>query len=435
MAPTGQGEGPAPIVLPAAHDLSAWEQLGVNINSDLQASLDNLDRLIPESCPDAALLLTRAMLLNRLGASEMALPALQAVTRGRAPASPAQSSMAHQQYAIALATCGRGAEAVAQFDLAQAQAPSEWAIGFLLQRSFWQLTLGNFAEGFAGLEALAGVTPKMPGLPDDAQLWRREDAVEGKTVLLAFTGGFGDSIQMARYLPLILARSGNIIVEASGGLRELFSSSFGDAVAQFVCLGDERPGFDLWTTAERLPFLFGGQLAATAAYLRPSAQTLARWSGATRGVRVGIAWSGSQLDDSFPVFDRRSIALQRLSSIIGEFETVGLQRECRDDDRPALDRHPKLVHLGAAFEDFSDTAAVIAQLDLVVTIDTVIAHLGCALGKPTWVMLPHMNGWPWMRNRADTPWYPTARLFRQPSRGDWDGVITDVHAALADFIA
>jgi ADP-heptose:LPS heptosyltransferase len=154
--------------------------------------------------------------------------------------------------------------------------------------------------------------------------------------------------------------------------------------------------------------------------------------GARGRARVGLVWSGnpSHKNDA-----NRSLALERVvESLIGQpVDLVSLQKEVREADRAVLARHPQIRDFGAELRDFADTAGLIAHLDVVISVDTSVAHLAGAMGKPLWVLLPYVPDWRWLLDREDSPWYPTARLFRQPGMGDWASVLRDVAAALRDF--
>jgi hypothetical protein len=188
-----------------------------------------------------------------------------------------------------------------------------------------------------------------------------------------------------------------------------------------------------------LPLAFGTTLQTVPAdvpYLRAPAERVERWSGRLpegKTLRVGLAWSGNPTH----VNDRnRSIPLARLSALLSDprLAVVGLQREVGDDDRRALEDYPDVLRLGPEFADFADTAAVVSLLDLVISVDTSVAHLAGAMGKPVWILLPFNGDWRWMLEGEQSPWYPTARLFRQPAIGDWDRALARVYDTLAEWI-
>jgi hypothetical protein len=196
----------------------------------------------------------------------------------------------------------------------------------------------------------------------------------------------------------------------------------------------DLPPFDYHCPLLSLPLAFKTDLDTIPAkipYLHADAERHRRWQARLaqrRSPRIGLAWSGNP----FHWQDRRrSIAFNLFAPLLLEpFTFVSLQKTVSDADAKLIAGLPNLVHFGDELADFDDTAAIIAALDLVVTIDTAVAHLAGAMGKPTWILLPHAPEWRWMLDREDTPWYPTARLFRQHRRGDWETVIERVRASL-----
>jgi hypothetical protein len=198
--------------------------------------------------------------------------------------------------------------------------------------------------------------------------------------------------------------------------------------------GDTLPPFDVHCPLLSLPLAFGTMLEtipATVPYLCPPAERIESWRtrlANTGKPRVGLVWSGKPTHKND---HNRSIALQRLEPLLSVpgIQFISLQREYRDADLTMLDRL-QVLRLDDALIDFADTAAVIGELDLVIAVDTAVAHLAGAMARPLWVLLSHVQDWRWMRERTDSPWYPTARLFRQPQIGDWDGAIVDEELAV-----
>ena len=206
---------------------------------------------------------------------------------------------------------------------------------------------------------------------------------------------------------------------------------------QAVATDSRLPDFDVQCPLLSLPFVFRTQLAtipSAVPYLRASPQAVMDWAtrlGPKRRPRIGLAWSGrpTHKDDL-----NRSISLGALLPLLDIDATfVSLQQDVRTDDAMVLKERSDLLHFGDALRDFSDTAALISNLDLVISVDTSVVHLAGALAKPVWVMLPFTPDWRWLLDRDDSPWYPTVRLFRQDETRAWDKVIARVHAALRDF--
>ena len=268
-------------------------------------------------------------------------------------------------------------------------------------------------------------------------LWTGAEALAGKTILLHAEQGFGDTIQFCRYAPLVAQRAARVVLEVQKPLHELTRTLPG--VAQTVSKGDSLPGFDVHCPLLSLPLAFDTRLATIPSptpYLFPSPPAVANWSerlGPGRRPRIGLAWSGRPTHRN----DRnRSIALGALLPLLdGSAATfVSVQREVRAEDEALLQRRSDVVHFGHELKDFSDTAALISNLDLVICVDTSVEHLAGALAKPVWILLPFIPDWRWLLDREDSPWYGTARLFRQDDARGWGNVIARVRAALHDFV-
>jgi len=348
-------------------------------------------------------------------------------------------AIAEKPYASALVNRGlalnyldRPDEALDSFDRAIALEPD-------MPQGHWNkallcLALGDFERGWDDYEWRWRGATELVSRGFAQPQWRGED-LGGKTILLHAEQGFGDSIQFMRYLPMVKAKAGHVILEVPDSLRPLIGE-----LAEGVTMltrGDPLPAFDVHCPLMSLPLAFGTTLAsipASVPYLyAPAGRTEAwrrRLSG-TKRPRVGLVWSGrpDHKNDH-----NRSVALSRLAPLlsVGDATFVSLQREYREADLPTLEKLP-ILRLESSLSDFADTAAVIGELDLVISVDTAVAHLAGAMGKPLWLLLPRIQDWRWMRGRADSPWYPSARLFRQSQIGDWDGVISAVARELAAF--
>jgi len=305
--------------------------------------------------------------------------------------------------------------------------------------SHYRLLTGDLAIGWEKAEWRWQVEPlKSSNKRDIAQpQWTGSQEIAGKTVLLHSADGFGDAIQFARYAPLVAARGARVILEVLWPQRELMRSLAG--VTQVLARGEPLPDHDLQCTLLSLPLAFGTRLETIPAetpYLRAAASGTEAWSarlGPRTRPRIGIAWSGNPVHHN----DRnRSIGLRPLLSVLADVDAtfVSLHREVRAADAAVLQERSDIVHFGEELKDYADTAALIANLDLVVSVDTSVAHLAGALAKPVWVLLPFMPDWRWLLDREDNPWYPTARLFRQDATRSWDSVIPRVRAALQDYV-
>jgi len=248
--------------------------------------------------------------------------------------------------------------------------------------------------------------------------------------------GFGDTIQFCRYVPLVAERAARVILEVQASLRGLMSTLAG--VVQIVASGESLPNFDLHCSLLSLPLAFRTRLETipcATPYLRVSSQAMMNWNarlGSRGHPRIGLAWSGNpfNLNDH-----NRSIKLRSLLSLLDLDATfISLQKDVRAGDAAVLKARSDVLHFGDELKDFSDTAAIISNLDLIISVDTSVVHLAGALAKPVWVMLPFIPDWRWLLDREDSPWYPTARLFRQDDSRTWENVIVRVHAALQDFV-
>ena len=226
---------------------------------------------------------------------------------------------------------------------------------------------------------------------------------------------------------MLAGQGARVICEVQPELLPLLSENVMLKDLTFIPAGEPRPAFDLHCPMLSLPLAFGtqaGTVPAAVPYLAASTERQAYWRDRLPPgrLRAGFVWSGqsSHKNDS-----NRSVALPRLSALF-ENPQVGcfsLQRDLRDADGETLRDLPNLVHLGGELRDFADTAAIISLLDIVVSVDTAVAHLAGALGKPVMILLPYAADFRWMRHRDDSPWYPGAKLLRQPAFGDWDSVI------------
>jgi tetratricopeptide (TPR) repeat protein len=333
----------------------------------------------------------------------------------------------------ALRRLDRPLEALADFEAALAAGP-EFPEAYF-EAAMTRLTLGDFDAGWKAYEwrwktgAFARQCRQL-----QAPLWLGDAPVSGKTILLHAEQGFGDTIQFIRYAPLLVSRGAKVVCEVQPELQPLLSQ-FEDV--GLVAKGQPLPAFDLHCPLLSLPLAFKTQpeaIPASIPYLAAPAGRLAHWRGrlAPGGPRAGFVWSGSP---SHKNDNNRSIPLARLAALFEDppIRCFSLQSDLRGADSEALRGLPNLVHLGGEFRDFADTAAVISLLDVVISVDTAVAHLAGALGKPVVILLPYAADFRWMRGRDDTPWYPAAKLFRQPAFGDWDSVIARLRDELRQW--
>ena len=269
----------------------------------------------------------------------------------------------------------------------------------------------------------------------DRPVWDGRKSLKGKTVLLQSEQGLGDSIQFVRYIPLLREKGATILLETQPGLMRLFQCL--DGVEKIIREGAAAPDFDFRIPMLTLPKLFGttlDNLPVQKRYLTPPPQPELRLKPAVnRALRVGIAWAGRPEHKND---HNRSVDLNRFMELteIDGIEFRSLQKGRGESDIAKLSCATVLADCSPELFDMADTANIIDQLDLVITVDTSIAHLAAALGKAVWVLTPHAPDWRWLLNREDTPWYPTMKLLRQPSPGDWDSVFTRLKRDLEDIV-
>jgi hypothetical protein len=268
--------------------------------------------------------------------------------------------------------------------------------------------------------------------------WYGELPIAGRTILLHAEQGAGDTFQFVRYVPMVAALGATVVLEVHGGMRLAMAGL--DGVTGLLERGDPLPPFDLHCPLLSLPLAFDTGLdtiPAAVPYLIPSPDRRAIWRarlGPRERKRIGVVFSGST---AHPDDLRRSIPLVQFARLLApsdDREFHILQYEIRDADRFALDLLPHVQEHTAAIGDFGDTAALISLMDIVVSVDTAVAHLAGALGCPTWVLLPERPDWRWLMGRDDSPWYPTMWLFRQPKPGDWETALDEVARRLDETL-
>ena len=312
----------------------------------------------------------------------------------------------------------RREEALASYDRALALAPSH--ADAQLGKSFCLLTLGRYAEAWPLHEARWSGRNSLPARGEAAKLWLGQQDIAGKTLFLHWEQGMGDTIQFARYASLAAARGADVVLSVQTPLLRLLRQM---EPGIRVIGEDEAPeAFDLHAPLMSLPLAF-----ATTIDTIPPATTL-HAQARPMGARIGIAWRGNPQNGND---HNRSLPLAALRDLLRpDLSFVALHHDRMAAEEALFAEAPHLAWIGDELGDFADTASVIAGLDLVISVDTAIAHLAATMGKPTWILLPHHPDWRWLADRADSPWYPTARLFRQERRGDWGKIVAAVSAAL-----
>jgi Flp pilus assembly protein TadD len=302
------------------------------------------------------------------------------------------------------------------------------------------LTMGRLEEGFREYEARW--TVEAMAAPKLSQPRWTGQPLNGETVLLYAEQGFGDTLQFCRYAPLVTAAGGRVVLVVQKGLRRLLATL--DGVATLLSEEDDvLPPFDYHCPLLSLPFAFGTTMETIPAPVPYLHADPAEWADFLTGLpnlKVGLAWAGrsrTEQPHAVAIDKRRSMRLADMAPLfaVPGCSFVSLQLGPPAAQMQALPEGAVLHDVSGRLQDWADTAALIAGLDLVIAVDTAVAHLAGALGKPVWMLNRFDSCWRWFLNRDDTPWYPGMRLFRQASRGDWTGVIGPVTTALQALAA
>jgi hypothetical protein len=301
-----------------------------------------------------------------------------------------------------------------------------------------RLSQGDFARGWEEHESwfkLASAQALMP--PTDRPKWDGRPLGQGETLLLIADQGYGDVIQFSRYIPWAAARCPAIALACARELHPVIAGRPG--VGLLFDHWDHKPDFVAWCALSSLPRLAGTRvetIPAAIPYLYADPARISSWAErlaalAPRGYRrIGLVWAGraTHVNDS-----NRSATLAAFAPL-AELPGVALVALQKDSPQAEVGRYAgraPLINLGPEIGDWGDTMAILDGLDLIVTVDTAVAHLAGAMGKPVWIMLPYAADWRWLRERSDSPWYPTARLFRQSASRDWSPVIAAIRHAIA----
>ncbi len=438
--------------------VEAWHNRGAVLAElgQYDAALQSYDRALALRPQYAEALSSRGNLLRKMNRHDEAL-----ASYGRALALRPDYAAAFTDRGNALSELGRLDEAVADYDRALALDPGQVealanrgnALRNLLrcreaiasyERALsldpdnaeahanlgWTLLLtGDFARGWEEFE-WRWRTKQMQAQRRDfvAPLWRGDASLAGKTILLHAEQAFGDTIQFCRYASAVAKLGANVVLEVQPSLQSLLSGLEG--VTRVLARGAPLPPFDYHAPLLSLPLALKTELASIPApipYLAASGDKEKAWReklGASKRPRIGLCWSSG--NRAHRDLAKRSIPLELLAALRSDLiELISLQKELSPVEAATLAQWG-VPHCGDALEDFSDTAALIAAMDLVISIDTGVAHLAGALGKPLWILLAFAPDYRWLLGRDDSPWYPLARLFRQPALDDWPSVVARV---------
>jgi tetratricopeptide (TPR) repeat protein len=345
--------------------------------------------------------------------------------------SPDQAEI-HNNLGNALEHQGRLDEAMACYQRALSLKPDYAEAHY--NRSLLLLLLGDFAGGWAEYEWRWRCKANPEGGYPTRPLWAGEPPA-GRTILIQTEQGFGDSFQFLRYVPAVAERGAKVVLAVPGPLLRLAEALPG--VSRLVTEDDPLPDFDFYCPLLSLPHAFGTKIdtiPASVPYLAPPADTLAAWGARLRAgtdLKIGLVWSGNPANRMNPSRSLPFAALQPLWRI------PGVRWHSLQVGSPAADISlvpPGTIEdLSPFLTDFAETAAAICHLDLVISVETAVAHLAGALGRPVWVPLTVVPAWRWLLGREDSPWYPTMRLFRQTTPGDWTPVVDALAERLTEM--
>jgi tetratricopeptide (TPR) repeat protein len=399
-------------------------------------ALTSLDRAIAMRPDFADAHNNRGNVLQRLGRLAEAIACYDTAIRFKPDHADAYNNRAN-----ALQDLDRTTEALADYARALSLRPGHPSACF--NKALMLLRRGDYADAWPLYEKRWESSLQAAARHFAQPLWLGDVPIEGKTILLHAEQGLGDTLQFCRYIPMVAARGARVLFEVPRPLLQLLAGLEG--AAEVIARGEELPPFDCQCPLMSLPLAFRTTpttIPTSIPYIRCDARKAAAWHerlSQWSNWRVGLVWSGGHRPDQpelWPVNDRRNIALRLLEPLnIPGVDFFSLQKgdEAEAQLRELKVLHwngPMLVDFTQEFADFSDTAAFIDNLDLVISVDTSTAHLAAAMGKPVWLLNRFDTCWRWLLDRDDSPWYPTVTLFRQPSRGDWSNVVSAVRNRL-----
>ena len=340
-------------------------------------------------------------------------------------------------FASAYVNRGNALKELAHFDAAllcydKALAIHPGHVDACWNKSLTLLLGGNFEEGWPLYEwrwKSANFTSLVRTFMQP--LWRGKESVEGKTVLVHSEQGLGDTLQFCRYVKLLSDLGARVILEVYQPLATLLQNIEG--LSDLIVKGSDLPPFDYHCPLLGLPLAFKTDLNSipcSPKYIPSDLDKMEKWrkSVVPKKTLIGLVWSGNQVHKN----DRnRSIPLANfLQMLPGGFQYVSLQKDVRDCDKRVLESNPQIIHFGNQLRDFSDTAALCELMDVVISVDTSVAHISGAVGTRTWILLPFVPDWRWLLDRSDSPWYPSVKLYRQSAIGDWGGVFSRITSDL-----
>lgn len=342
---------------------------------------------------------------------------------------------------VALCNRGQALEALKRHGKALANYEQALAIRPDFAEAHWNESLcllktGNFERGWKEYE-WRWKWDDFPSRKHNFRkpIWLGSESIADKTILLHAEQGLGDTLQFVRYVPMVAAICANVVLQVQPTLVSLLSGIVG--ASQITSDEESLPRFDFHCPLLSLPLAFSTRLEtvpASVPYLFADNELIKNWDsrlGRGSAMKVGIVWSGRAQHKND---HNRSMSASKLAELQEVGVTlVSLQNDVREEDKSILAANRDIIHFGSELRDFSDAAALVSLMDLVISVDTSVAHLAGAMGKPVWILLPYASDWRWLIDREDSPWYPTARLFRQPAIGDWDSVMYKVGSELREI--
>lgn len=417
----------------------AWYNRGIVLQrlGRRQEALESYERAIAIVPDDFQAHNNRGILLGELGRLAAALDGLD-----RALALKPGYAEAWYNRGIVLAEQSAFADAIRSYEQAIALAPdyaqAHWNLGLC------RLLMGDFERGWREFEWRWKNTELGFRLRDLQQpLWLGEPSLQGRTILLQCEQGLGDTLQFCRYAGLVNALGARVLMEVQAPLRTLLAGL--DGVAEVVTHGDALPDFDFHCPLLSLPLALKTTLRtvpAFPAYLSCDPAKAATWKkriAVDLRIAVGLVWSGgfrAEQPETWAINERRNMHPKHLAKLdVPGVRFYSLQKgESAIKQLSELQvsgwRGPEVIDFTSDLHDFSDTAALLANLDLIISVDTAVAHLAGAMGKPVWLLNRHDTCWRWLVGRDDTPWYPSMRIFRQAAPGNWESVIDNVRVEL-----
>lgn len=418
----GRGYAPAFAALAKAYWLSG------NVEQAFASAVRNVE-LDPSDARNQLLL---AQLHHRRGDRQQARTMLEDLI-ARASSDRQLLAELHTELAREFELAGEYGLAIEHYEAATKLDPSWVDTHFGYAETL--LRLGSYAKGWSEFALCRPTRYARRGLPPvpPEYFWDGKENLAGQKIVVVDDAGFGDAVQFFRYVPKLQAMGAKIVYRALPPLVPLFQSAapYAEFISDlnpgfrfnYICLSYDLPGL-FRTSTETVPH--------DVPYLSADPARIQRWApelGEHPGPRIGVAWAGN----AKYVYDyQRSMSADVFLRIADTPAATfySLQHDIKPEDAPSLAAHPNLRRIGEQVADFADTAAIVSQLDMVITTDTALAHLAGALGKPVWLLLGSVPAWRWLLDREDSPWYPTMRLFRQSQPGDWNDVVQRVCHAL-----